>query len=116
MVQQLGQMMPQIFHALAAEPEPLKTLDNLRQVNVPALFFHGDQDEISPVGQAVTAHRSCASSAKKLVRYRNAHHNDVRLAARRDYYAHMKLLQRIVSGEVPADELTVVEETPGMVG
>eukprot|EP00440_Ansanella_granifera_P027678 gb/GFBE01030070.1/.p1 GENE.gb/GFBE01030070.1/~~gb/GFBE01030070.1/.p1 ORF type:complete len:334 (+),score=56.17 gb/GFBE01030070.1/:1-1002(+) len=99
MVMQLGMMMPQILQALSAEPCPLRTLEEMGQVQIPTLVIHGDQDEISPVDQAVAAHSACASAAKKLVRYSRAGHNDLRYAAQKEYYREIKgLCESLRSG------------------
>ncbi|CAE7233865.1 yuxL [Symbiodinium sp. CCMP2592] len=95
-----------------------------RQVTVPTLIIHGDQDEvsiaeqlsslacahaqpvrlrqISPVEQAVCAHKAC-SSERKLVRYPRAGHNDLRLLAKREYFQELKALcTRVVTGDSEA--------------
>lgn len=111
MVQQLGMMMPQILHALQAEPCPLQTLAEMRQVTVPTLIIHGERDEISPVDQAITAHKACNSSAKKLVRYPRCHHNDVRMMAGSEYYNEMRNICEVVASG-SSEALLQVEE-PG---
>jgi len=102
MVLQIGMMMPQVLQALRAQPCPLKMLEEIRQVTVPTLIIHGDQDEISPVEQAVCAHKAC-SSERKLVRYPRAGHNDLRLLSKREYFQELKALcTRVVTGDSEA--------------
>eukprot|EP00434_Breviolum_minutum_P017160 symbB.v1.2.015147.t1/scaffold1124.1/size136573/13 len=79
-------------------------------VKIPTIVIHGDLDEMSPIDQAVAAHRACGSSEKKLVRYPRAGHNDVRLLAKKDYFREVQILcERVVSGSpqvVQAPEAT----------
>lgn len=105
MVRQLGAMMPEMLQVLRAQPCPLNTLAEMRQVNVPTVVIHGDRDEISPVEQAITAHRACGSTSKKLVRYPRAHHNDIRVVASRDYYNELQLLCQVATGAEPPEAL-----------
>jgi len=98
MVRQLGAMMPEMLQVLRAQPCPLNTLSEMRQVKVPTVIIHGSRDEMSPVDQAVAAHRACGSSTKKLVRYPRAHHNDIRLVASREYYGELRALCRVACG------------------
>eukprot|EP00931_Biecheleriopsis_adriatica_P056502 TRINITY_DN3347_c0_g2_i4.p1 TRINITY_DN3347_c0_g2~~TRINITY_DN3347_c0_g2_i4.p1 ORF type:complete len:326 (+),score=66.58 TRINITY_DN3347_c0_g2_i4:109-1086(+) len=90
MVMQLGLMMPQMLQALKAESCPLRTLQEIQQVTIPTLVFHGDMDEISPIEQAVACHQACASSAKKLVRYPRAGHNDLRITNKKEYFREVR--------------------------
>merc|ERR1712087_611468 len=100
-----GAMMPDILQILASEPDPIGSLDKLGQVTLPALFIHGDQDEISPVSQAVKAHKACSSAAKKLVRYARCHHNDLHVVAGRDYFKELALMCQVAAGETSAEAL-----------
>jgi len=110
MVRQIGAMMPEMLRLLMAEPCPLSTLAEMRQVQIPTLIIHGVRDEVSPVDQAVSAHRACASSTKKLVRYPGCHHNDLRATAGKDYYGELRLVCQIASGGVPAEALLQTEQ------
>lgn len=101
MVQQVGRMMPELLQMLASAECPLTTLEELRRVSVPTLIIHGDNDEISPVEQAVAAHKACQSSVKKLVRY-PAKHNDLRLVAQKEYFAELKAVCDAVKSGQPA--------------
>jgi hypothetical protein len=109
MVRQLGAMMPEILQALSSEPDPIGSIDKLRHISMPALFIHGDQDEISPVSQAVKAHKACSSSVKKLVRYPRCHHNDLHVVAGRNYFKELALMRQVAAGDVPAEALTETE-------
>eukprot|EP00930_Biecheleria_cincta_P057014 TRINITY_DN43020_c0_g1_i1.p1 TRINITY_DN43020_c0_g1~~TRINITY_DN43020_c0_g1_i1.p1 ORF type:complete len:324 (-),score=59.58 TRINITY_DN43020_c0_g1_i1:380-1351(-) len=106
MVQQLGLMMPQILQALKAEPSPLHTLEEMRKVTVPTLVIHGEQDEISPVEQAVACYRACGSQAKKLLRLPRCGHNDIRLIAKREYYQEFDSLCRCILNDEEAFQAT----------
>mmetsp|Transcript_72459 Transcript_72459/g.223928 ORF Transcript_72459/g.223928 Transcript_72459/m.223928 type:complete len:334 (+) Transcript_72459:81-1082(+) len=110
MVRQLGAMMPEMLQLLRAQPCPLSTLAEMREVKLPTLVIHGDRDEISPVDQAVAAHRACGSSVKRLVRYPRCHHNDVRALVSRDYYKELRTLCQIASDAEPPDVLMQVEQ------
>eukprot|EP00929_Paragymnodinium_shiwhaense_P107810 TRINITY_DN7416_c0_g1_i1.p1 TRINITY_DN7416_c0_g1~~TRINITY_DN7416_c0_g1_i1.p1 ORF type:complete len:342 (+),score=85.76 TRINITY_DN7416_c0_g1_i1:126-1151(+) len=105
MVRQMASLMPPIAQALAAEPDPLEAVAKLRQVKTPTVVIHGDRDEVSPVEQALQAHEACGAAVKKLVRYRNAHHNDVKIAAKREYFSELCLLREVASGEREAEAL-----------
>lgn len=99
MVMQFAMMMPQLLQALKQEPSPLKPLEELKEVKIPTLVIHGDLDEMSPIEQALAAHRACGSSEKKLVRYPRAGHNDLRLLGKKDYFREIQILcERVVSG------------------
>mmetsp|Transcript_126044 Transcript_126044/g.368310 ORF Transcript_126044/g.368310 Transcript_126044/m.368310 type:complete len:334 (+) Transcript_126044:128-1129(+) len=110
MVRQLGAMMPEMLQLLRMQPCPLSTLNEMRQAKVPTLIIHGDRDEISPVEQAVAAHRACGAGAKKLLRYPYCHHNDVRAVERRAYYAELRTLCQIAAGVEPPEVLLQVEQ------
>jgi len=105
MVAQMGAMMPQMLQMLRSEPDPLGSLETIKRVVVPTLVIHGDQDEVVPVSQAVAAHRHCASTAKKLVRYPKAHHNDVRIVARREFLTEFRRFVAVASGALQPEAL-----------
>jgi len=103
MVMQIGMMVPQMLQALRAESCPLKTLDEIRQVKVPTLIIHGDQDEISPVEQALSAHGACGSTERKLIRYPRAGHNDLRFLSKQEYFRGIRsMCDRVVTGDPEA--------------
>jgi len=110
MVRQLGAMMPEMLQVLRSQPCPVTTLADMQKVSVPALIIHGDLDEISPVSQAVSAHRVCGNDNKKLVRYSRGHHNDIRVVAGSAYFSELRLIRRIASGDCAAE--TLLENDP----
>jgi len=79
-VQMMGMMLfqgnPGMLERLG---EPFDTLGKLNKVACPALFMHGDQDEIVPHTQAVQGHDKLASPDKKLVTWPGGTHNDILL-------------------------------------
>lgn len=110
MVKQLGAMMPQMLQVLMREPLPVHTLEEMHQVTVPTLIIHGDRDEMSPVDQAIQAHKACASSAKKLVRYARGGHNDLRILAKSEYYRELQNLCHILSSDCDPVEAFMHDE------
>mmetsp|Transcript_71153 Transcript_71153/g.201640 ORF Transcript_71153/g.201640 Transcript_71153/m.201640 type:complete len:330 (-) Transcript_71153:229-1218(-) len=110
MVRQLGSMMPEILQALMAEPKPLDTLAQMRQVKIPTLVIHGDRDEVSPVGQAVAGHRACGAGTKKLVRFPRAGHNDVRAVARKEYFSELELVAQVAASGGAQEALLQAEQ------
>eukprot|EP00747_Dinoflagellata_sp_TGD_P169672 gnl/TRDRNA2_/TRDRNA2_199251_c0_seq1.p1 gnl/TRDRNA2_/TRDRNA2_199251_c0~~gnl/TRDRNA2_/TRDRNA2_199251_c0_seq1.p1 ORF type:complete len:334 (+),score=52.53 gnl/TRDRNA2_/TRDRNA2_199251_c0_seq1:68-1069(+) len=118
MVAQLGLMMPDVFQMMSQQPDPLGNLAKLKQISCPTLFIHGDQDEMIPVKQAIEAHKTCRSVVKKLVRYPQGHHNDIRMVARKEYYSEVRTLFQIVADDGPVEALAAVNDTTshGMFG
>merc|ERR1712060_275782 len=105
MVQQMGMMMPDMLQALEATAEPPNAMEKICEVTSPALFMHGDRDEIVPVEQAIAAHEACGSIHKKLVRFRRSGHNDVKFTAASDYRTELCLMASIASGSCPPEAL-----------
>merc|ERR1719401_1766636 len=109
--------MPDMLQALEALPEPPRTAEKLCQVTVPSLFIHGDRDDMVPVEQAISAHRSCASTHKKLMRLRRCGHNDVRILAGSEYRTELRQMADIASGACPPEALLKEPpQSPGMFG
>lgn len=105
MVEQLGMMMPEMLQMLRMQPEPIGSMEKLKQMAVPAVFLHGDRDEMIPVGHIIKAHRACSSHAKKIVRYPRAGHNDLRLVAASEYRSELQTICQIASGDAPPEVL-----------
>lgn len=105
MVTRLGAFMPHLLLRLRLDPEPLQTMQKLRDVSLPTLLIHGSRDEIVPVQQAVAAHDLCASNAKRLTLLSRAHHNDVRTVAETEYFDELRLLISVALGETPREAL-----------
>jgi len=117
MVQKIGCTMPQLMTALLQEPCPLDTLQDMSEVTLPTLLLHGDRDEMCPIDQAIGAHKACASSVKKLVRFPRCHHNDLRVGRPQEYFAELRMICQVAAGLLEADALLEdEEEEPGFLG
>lgn len=103
---ELGRMMPDMYRMLAAQPDPVGTLAQMQEVAAPTLIIHGDRDEVVPVQQAVKAHQSCGSGAKKLVRYARGSHNDIRVNFGNTYFQEVRKLLEVVEGSLHPEEWT----------
>jgi pimeloyl-ACP methyl ester carboxylesterase len=77
----LQMMMPNLQQLLPQVPEPVQTLAKMRDVRVPTLITHGDDDKIVPFSQAQAALSSCGSAVKRLERVRRGGHNDLHSVA-----------------------------------
>lgn len=113
MVRQLGSMMPEMLHLLMASPSPLKTGTEMEQVKIPTLVLHGELDEISPVEQGISLHRACGSSTKKLVRFPNGRHNDLRTIAGTQLFGELHKACLLAAGILSHEEMLAQEEQDG---
>lgn len=97
LVRQFASAAPELVNVLARESDPLNTKEKLQRVTIPTCIFHGDQDEIVPISQAIIAHAACGSEDKKFIRC-SAGHNDLRSRANKEYYKEIKQLCCKVNG------------------
>ncbi|NDJ84513.1 MAG: alpha/beta hydrolase [Chloroflexi bacterium] len=72
---------------LAASPDLFGNLRKMRHVALPVLVIHGERDRVLPVRNGQKLYEAAATPAKTLRRLPGVGHNDLMLAARRDYFA-----------------------------
>lgn len=73
-------------------PSELDNREKIRQWTGPALFIHGEQDQLIPFSQGQTLFSACPSSEKKLVKIADAGHNDIFLRGLEPYLSAVKSL------------------------
>eukprot|EP00667_Euglena_gracilis_P014018 EG_transcript_14518 len=77
MIRPILAMVPNVQQLLPLLPEPVQTLPKMREVRLPTLIVHGDEDEIVPYTQAQAAFANCPAPVKKLETVRGGGHNDL---------------------------------------
>jgi len=82
----LGLVVPQMSGA----PDPLGNLDKMREVRLPLLVIHGENDQLIPVSNGQALYDASPADLKRIVRVPYAGHNDLMMVAVDDYFAAIK--------------------------
>ena len=101
-----GMMGPGAAEALRVLPDPLASLDKLRQVACPLLVLHSEADEIVPFSQGRSCLQACASADKMLHAFKDGSgHNDI-VARHQSIYTRLltDFLRKASGAPAPAPE------------
>jgi pimeloyl-ACP methyl ester carboxylesterase len=74
--------------------EIASTLPSIRNIKIPSLFIHGENDVIIPLDDGVALHKNIASEYKNILIVPGAGHNDLLIVAPEDY---MEAIRKIIS-------------------
>jgi pimeloyl-ACP methyl ester carboxylesterase len=79
----LGLVVPQISGA----PDPLGNLDKMREIGLPLLVIHGENDQLIPVSNGQALYDASPADLKRIKRIPYAGHNDLQMVAVDEYFA-----------------------------
>ncbi len=70
-------------------------LDRIKEISLPSLIIHGEEDALVPLQNAQDLYRHLGSREKRLLVIPSADHNDVMIVGFKDYF---KALQQMIQG------------------
>ncbi|MFC2172529.1 alpha/beta hydrolase [Acidobacteriota bacterium] len=71
-------------------PDPIENDRKVREISLPLLIIHGEQDFLIPVTNGQSLFDACPSESKRIVRIANAGHNDLLFYGVEEYFRAIK--------------------------
>jgi alpha-beta hydrolase superfamily lysophospholipase len=73
-------------HGMGLEKIDLECLERIKNINVPTLIIHGEQDSLVPLKNAEDIYLHLGTPEKELLIIPSATHNDIMLVGFMDYF------------------------------